>query len=292
MKRGICFLLTLCLILGVMSASLAESQLQGKPWVNPEMPGNLPAQCPAAEENFYLHVNYELHQQYPTEKNIADNTMTDSQKELDEVLWTLVNTGESTEARTLRILSSLIMDGKRREKEGMEPLRRYVRRIQETRNLDEFSALCREEGFVFGTPFGIFNLEQAEQHPERFAITIYLSEPVPMIISDEDDPDASYEPQLDTAKVEEELMQLGYTAPNARQLAERMVQYQNMEPIYEESDLETLTTKIALTSADIQKLCVPLYDQMVSQGMILEGEANTAIYQTIDVPAFRSLQNL
>ncbi len=71
-----------------------------------------------------------------------------------------------------------------------------------------------------------------------------------------------------------------------------MVQYQNMEPIYEESDLETLTTKNALTSADIQKLCVPLYDQMVSQGMILEGEANTAIYQTIDVPAFRSLQNL
>ena len=158
MKRGICFLLTFCLLLGIMSASFAEGRLQGKPWVNPELPGNLPAQCPAVEESFYLHVNYELHQQCPTEKNTADNTMTDSQNELNELVWTLVNTGDSTEAKVLRILSSLIMDGKRREKEGMEPLMRYVRRVQETKTLEELSALCREEGFIFGMPFAIFNL--------------------------------------------------------------------------------------------------------------------------------------
>ena len=79
-----------------------------------------------------------------------------------------------------------------------------------------------------------------------------MSDPVPMIISEEDDPNATYESQLDTAKVVEELLQLGYSAPNAQQLAERMVQYQSREPVYEESDFDTLGMKVALTAADIQ----------------------------------------
>ena len=51
------------------------------------------------------------------------------------------------------ILTFLIMDGGRREKEGLEPLLSYVRRVRETKTVEELSALCREEGFLFGAPY-------------------------------------------------------------------------------------------------------------------------------------------
>ena len=59
MKKLLCSLLCLCLAVCLAGASLAE----GAPWVNPELPGNLPAERPGAETDFYLSVNYDRHRQ-------------------------------------------------------------------------------------------------------------------------------------------------------------------------------------------------------------------------------------
>ncbi|MBR6966263.1 MAG: hypothetical protein IKH81_04195 [Clostridia bacterium] len=50
MKKVLCLLLTLCPLAGSAAAVFAENRLEGKPWVNPELPGNLPAEPPAPEK--------------------------------------------------------------------------------------------------------------------------------------------------------------------------------------------------------------------------------------------------
>ena len=70
MKRIISFLLALCLVTGMVSAAMAEGVLEGKPWVNPEWPENLPDERPALEDDFYLYVNYDLHKQFAVETPI------------------------------------------------------------------------------------------------------------------------------------------------------------------------------------------------------------------------------
>lgn len=64
MKRILCLLLILFLTAGLMGGALGEKALEGRPFVNPELPGNLPGECPAPEEDYYLHVNYE-HNPHP-----------------------------------------------------------------------------------------------------------------------------------------------------------------------------------------------------------------------------------
>ena len=119
LKKALMILLAVCLLTSLLTGVLAEGHLEGKPWVNPEWPENVPDERPALENDFYLFVNYDLHRQPPmkTDSGSGDSIGTRIEKELADGIWRLVDAGESTEAKCLRILSSLIMDTDRREKE-------------------------------------------------------------------------------------------------------------------------------------------------------------------------------
>ena len=51
MKKAIGILLAVCILAGLFTGVLAEDHLEGKPWVNAELPGNLPKDRPALEDN-------------------------------------------------------------------------------------------------------------------------------------------------------------------------------------------------------------------------------------------------
>ncbi len=289
MKRSLCVLLILCLTAGLMSGALGEKVPEGRPFVNPELPGNLPGECPAPEEDYYLHVNYERYLRASPEEDPSRR----ADRDLSEAIWALTETGESAESRILGIMTKLIMDGERREREGMGPLLARVRRVRETKDLSELSELCREEGFMLGSPFASFDLRQSVLEPDRFVVEIMTECPVPLMDMSEDDPDPGMGPRPDSAAVEEELKSLGYDDAEAVRLTERLVQYQEefQAGVWEEGDTDGEMRWI-LTPAQIKAGCVPLYDQMVSQGLFPEGKEDEGIYETGTIYELRALQAL
>ena len=113
------------------------------------------------ENDYYLYMNYDLHRKSIEAPDAEVSHAAVVSQRVRDAVWHLINTGGSPEARFLRILTSLIMDGGRREKEGLEPLLSYVRRVRETKTVEELSALCREEGFLFGAPCAQCQLERS-----------------------------------------------------------------------------------------------------------------------------------
>ena len=281
MKRIISFLLALCLVIGTVSAALAERALEGKPWTNPEWPQNLPDERPALEENYYLYVNYDRHKQLAEDPNAAGSTYTSTEDELTEKVWDMVEHGESTEAKALRILTGLMLDEERRNREGLEPLMAYVRRVQAAQSLEELSALCREDGFLFGDPYVKYELKQSILDPEKFAIELIFNAPVPMM-TDENGVDTP-----NTKQVEEELLLMGWDADGAKEMTERLLKYQT-EDVTRANFMDTAEP----TTEELLNTCTPLHDQLISQGMLLEGQALDSIYQITDIVPFFQLRNL
>lgn len=150
-----------------------------------------------------------------------------------------------------------------------------VRRVRETKSLDEFSALCREEGFLFGSPYVTLRLGKSRQDPEKFGIYFEPVQLVPTKQSQEDEPDPDAPVAYDTASVEKELLELGFTPERAKDLAERL------ETVQRRTDTaEILQDELAdkpLTPAELRTVCTPIYDQMVSQGMVTSDGGITAV---------------
>ncbi len=294
MRKTICLLLMICLTTAMFS--MAEGELEGRPWTNPELPGNLPDERPAVEENYYLYVNDGLHRNAYAQEE--DSMQTRVQKEVKESIWSLVDTGESTEAQVLRILTFLIMDGEARKREGMEPLMTRVRRVRDTRTTQELSDLCREEGFLMGSPYAVFWLEQSQQDPDLFALTVQMERPVPQAEIPEGLEEGSEFPDelpLDTGRVEDELRQLGCTPEEAAQMTARILAFQKelqQESVDSVEDGFFMGDSRSLTASEIRDACTPLYDQMVSQGLFRGDDMDSALFQTAEFPALRNLQRL
>ncbi len=286
MKRSCCILLAVLLL---VSAALSEGYSGGSPWINPELPGNLPDARPALEDHFYLHVNYDQHQQASTNAHAAESAVARARQEMKDRIWTLVETGNSTEAKALRILTALIMDAERREKDGLEPLMAYVRRVRATQSTAELSALCREPGVLISSPYATIQLAKSSEAPARFALGLFLREIVPMQDIPED-ATSDFTVQPDLARVEKELLLAGYDADSARRLAERIAQFQqDSQTVLSQDDAFDDPFDVKLTTAEeIRSLCVPLYDQLTSLG--LTGEAARAVFMNYDAQSFRYIQ--
>ncbi|MBQ8135979.1 MAG: hypothetical protein IJ174_00940 [Clostridia bacterium] len=288
MKKALSLLLMLCLFGSLFGAALADG-LEGKPWVNPEWPENLPGERPALENDFYLYVNYDLHQKVGKGSDSEIGGVLQAEKEMRDALWELVRNGDSTEAKVLRILTGLIMDRERREKDGLEPLMAYVRRVQAVKSLEELSTLCREDGFLFGSPYARVDLTQSDKDPETFAIGIYFNEIVPQrqLNEGEEEPE-NEEEKLDKARVSEDLQLLGWDADSAQQMTERLVRYQlECYPRFFEYKVGENGVSIIPTAEETLKGCTPLRDQLVSQGWLTD--ESKASYFLMDVLPFQQM---
>ena len=285
MKKHLSFLLVIFLLTGVLSAAFSEGHPEGKPWINPELPGNLPGEKPALEENYCMHVNYELYQNPPPGRETGSSTAGNVDLVLQDTIWNIVNTGETDEAKVMRILTSHYLDRERREKEGLEPLMEYVRRVRETKTTEELSALCREPGFLFGSPYATCEMERSRKDPARFALVLYSRQTIPVLQTEEDTDDVP----LDTKRVEGELLLLGYSAEEAKQMTERFVKFDREMPLYDPQE-EAFSGNN--TAADMLSLCVPLYDQLVSQGLIQADGTEPTVLEIIDPEHYQYIQSL
>ena len=294
MKRILSILLALCLLSSPLMHAFAERHLEGKPWINPEWPENLQDERPALEDDFYLHVNYDLHRHPSAEMDVSDSIGARIEKEMADDIWKMVNIGESTEARALKILSSLILDTERREKEGLEPLMAYVRRVKAVSTVEELSALCREDGFLFSSPYATFQLGRSTQSPDKFAIEIVEAEVVPRLQFEENEPQPTKEEDwLDKKRTEEELILLGWDADSAKQMTQRLVRYQ-LDSKTASADLSESVENEQEQLPAIEKIltnCAPLADQLASQGMLQADKPAAAVFETSDLTAFQYLQS-
>ena len=296
LKKALMILLAVCLLTSLLTGVLAEGHLEGKPWVNPEWPENVPDERPALENDFYLFVNYDLHRQPPmkTDSGSGDSIGTRIEKELADDIWKLVDAGESTEAKCLRILSSLIMDTDRREKEGLEPLMAYIRQVKAAKTVDELSAICRQEGFLFSSPYATFQLERSLENPDQFVIQIYENEVMPRLRFDADEPQPTKEEDwFDKKRAEEELILLGWEPDRARQLTERLARYELDSRTYQANGPETYETEQEQlpTLETIMKTCAPLADQTASLGLSPADASAANVFENADLSVFRYMQN-
>ena len=277
MKRVMCILLALCLLAG-MTGAMADGPREGKPWPNPELPGNLPDHRPAAEEDYYLYVNFDRYGQADTTLDVGRSIA----MKVRENLRSAVEKGETADAKALGILIGLLEDGARREREGMEPLMSRVRRVRETKSLEELSALCREDGFLIGYPFASYVILQGGKAPDKFILTLQISVHVP----NEEVEDECDEVLLDKQRTEERLVRLGYDAETAHKLTERLVSYQEGGKDIEGDSFEE--DQRCLTAAEIRSIWPLLYDQMAGHGMFDGVAEDAAVFQTSDMSAFRA----
>ena len=116
MKKALCMLLTLCLLCSLAMLALGEGHLEGKPWINPEWPENLPDERPALEDDFYLYINYDLHKRFAADPDAAKASKADATaQELKANIWRMVEAGETTEAKAL-----VIWNHKRRSRRAIK----------------------------------------------------------------------------------------------------------------------------------------------------------------------------
>ena len=121
MKKTLSLLLALCLLCGLAMPALGEGHLEGKPWINPEWPENLPDERPALEDDYYLYINYDLHKRFAADPDAAKASKADATaQELKANIWRMVEAGETTEAKAL-----VIWNHKRRS-------RRAIKRMKKT----------------------------------------------------------------------------------------------------------------------------------------------------------------
>ena len=68
------------------------------------------------ENDYYLYMNYDLHRKSIEAPDAEVSHAAVVSQRVRDAVWHLIDTGGSPEAQSLRILTSLIMDGRRREK--------------------------------------------------------------------------------------------------------------------------------------------------------------------------------
>ena len=133
MKKFISVLLTLYLLAACGLAGAESRVLEGKPWINSDVMGNLPEERPAVEDSFDLYVNYDVYREGRDKGNVATLAAPEA---IDDIVQGQVldlcrsTAAECTEDEILRILYSLMTDTEKRDADGLAPLMAKVDRVK------------------------------------------------------------------------------------------------------------------------------------------------------------------
>lgn len=144
MKKIFNLFLFICILLTTISAK----EIYGKPWVNTNVNGSLPAKSSRLQDDFNLAVSYDW---YKTAK-IPSNMMSYgslsilSEQHKKEIISILEGTTyDSHEEQLIQTLYKQALDWKERNKAGIKPAIPDLRRIQNVSNLEELKVLLAEK---------------------------------------------------------------------------------------------------------------------------------------------------
>ncbi len=270
MRKIISLLLVLCLLAACGLAGAESRVLEGKPWINSDILGNLPDEKPAVEESLDLYANYDAYREGRDKGNVATLA---APVEIDSIVQGQVldlcrsTAAECTEDEILRILYSLMTDTEKRDADGLAPLMAKVDRVKAAETTDDLLALLQEEGFLPCDSIFDFWIQTSGNCPDRVVIPFnkkILLEYKPFTGED----GGANEPEKDTETPKAILMRMQYSEEEAADLAERMKEYDDYYP----DEFTGWPEGNTLTIEQLKEKSPLAYAQAVGMGLVKEGQ--------------------
>ena len=115
-------------------------------WVNPDIDGSITAESDVRlQDNFAAAVNKDILQTFPVPEDRREGTLYEGDRALERKLGALLRDESMTgrEAEELSTFVSLAENWDKRNAEGVEPLRKYIRSIEEISSLPDMTAYLK-----------------------------------------------------------------------------------------------------------------------------------------------------
>ena len=286
MKKCIVLLVTLLLAvsMGLMPALAEETHPEGKPWVNSDLFGRWPSECPAPEEQYELWANYDYYQDVLAK---GEDTSTDlfirAAQSADSRMMDLARNsgGTGMETEILHILYDFYSDTEKLEQDGLSPLMERVNQVKAVRTTDELTALTRQEGCLFGEAFFCCSMSQTAEGPAEYRISL---QSVPFLGD-------FFPTQEQIEEARQILLLLGYSEEDAMRLSEELAgcnPFMPAEMNMTEREAE-LSEKMCFSLEEIREVCPPAAEMLKGLGLVKEGAETEELYRTYlpEMIAFR-----
>ncbi len=292
MKRLLSVLLVFVLVLSCVAAN-GSKELEGKPWINSNIAGNIPDEKPALNDNFELNTNYELYAKAIAQNIDSDSYYDRSEDYQQEAIRRILadTTLNSDELELLRGYIDLFSDYEKRNKEGNEPLMNYIEQVRDCDSVRDLSTLV-QEGYLFGNTFANFIIFKGQKSVGEYAVTIFpsfdfYSEQALMNLTGEES-DEEFDEIVGAISdyYYNLLLETGYTEDFAAQMIRKMR--------YLAADIKDFSDKAGfedlkiMTLNEIKNFCTPLYDQIIGLGYY--SEDLSVEYDVYDPGVFAALQ--
>ena len=292
MKRLLSVLLVFVLVLSCVAAN-GSKELEGKPWINSNIAGNIPDEKPSLNDNFELNTNYELYAKAIAQNIDSDSYYDRSEDYQQEAIRRILadTTLNSDELELLRGYIDLFSDYEKRNKEGNEPLMNYIEQVRDCDSVRDLSTLV-QEGYLFGNTFANFIIFKGQKSVGEYAVTIfpsfdfYSEQALVNLTGEESDEEFDEVVGAISDYYYNLLLQTGYTEDFAAQMIRKMRYLAaDIKDFSDEAGFEDL--KI-MTLNEIKNFCTPLYDQIIGLGYY--SEDLSVEYDVYDPGVFAALQ--
>lgn len=254
------------------TTTVAAKGPEGKPWVNSNLAGNIPAEKPSLKDNYELNTNYELYSKAKAQGIEEDSYYDRSDKyQQDAIKRILADKAlNSDELELLRGYIALFSDFNKRNNEGIKPLLFYVDQVRNCSSLKDLSALV-QEGYLFGNTFANFSIFKGLKDKGEYAVTVlpsldFFSEDALINLTGEETDEQVEEIYNAIADYYYYLLlETGYEEAFAGEIIKNMSTFSAdiVESMDASSDQEEV--KI-MTLEEIKAFCTPLYDQIIGLG--------------------------
>ncbi|MCF0142426.1 MAG: hypothetical protein HUJ75_03520, partial [Parasporobacterium sp.] len=135
-------------------AASEQAFLGGTPWKNSNIVGNLDAEAPKLQDDFYQAVNYEYLVSHQTPGLVSD-VMTQAEPRYESVMKDMINdeSYQSDLMNQIRIMYNQAVDYETLLAQGTEPLKPYIQMIESAGSIEELNAVLVSEDFPFNPVF-------------------------------------------------------------------------------------------------------------------------------------------
>ena len=133
------------------SSQAASGELMGKPWIDSELLGNLPAAAPEVKDDVYLHYNYDFLSKHQDD---SFSYFSSRNYELKDAVTKVINDKSKTghDMEQLRIFYDQAKDLETLKKTGLSEVQPYLDMIDSVTSIEKMNELLSSDKFPF-TPF-------------------------------------------------------------------------------------------------------------------------------------------
>ena len=130
------------------SSQAASGELMGKPWIDSELLGNLPAAAPEVKDDVYLHYNYDFLSKHQDD---SFSYFSSRNNELKDAVTKVINDKSKTghDMEQLRIFYDQAKDLETLKKTGLSEVKPYLDMIDSVTSIEKMNELLSSDKFPF-----------------------------------------------------------------------------------------------------------------------------------------------